>query len=208
MPDGDLYNRNVGRRSQKAARYFHEFGDPDSAIREGMRLLEKCLVDRGTDEILRIVRVGVEDEWSPWVRAELERVRRLADSAIVQIAVQRAMLHQMDPDLLKGNLSADSVPDVVRSELLKDILIAFIEAEVSPRQLQAAFNQLSPEDREKRRNRCRSTLDALRRSPVLDIFVQKLLLLGAEGAEDKVKVPRPSVQKPSQEELVHTALPL
>jgi hypothetical protein len=208
MPDGDLYNRNVARRSQNAARYFYEFDDPEAAIREAMRVLTKCLAGQDTSEILEIVRLGVTEEWGPWVRAELERVRRHADSVIVEIAAERAMLHQADPEAMKGQLSADSGPEGIKSVFLKDVLVAFIGAEVSPRRLQAAFNQKRPEDKAKCRDRCQANLDALRKSPILDSFVQKRLLLETEGKGDKVKKIHPRVQKPSQEEIVHSALPL
>lgn len=209
MPDGDVYDRNIDRWWQTAARRVFESDGNELAPPALLRALGRMMKDGGCpgfDVIVAITADAICSEDVSAVRREastrLECVRRSARNDRTTVAVEAARRLLAAPDVLEL-ADPSRRPNVVRQEIAERFLIDLAEKKYSAGVLLRELVEIrgvSIDDYRRRAERARSLLAS---SPELSRLASQVLTCPTGAG---IKEPRPKTPKPSQEVLVHMAL--
>ena len=209
MPDRDVYDRNIERGWQTAARHVYEGDEDELTLSSLLWDLGRTLKYGGCPEIDTVARIvataiGSADPCSGRrdVSARLEKVRRASGNARTEIAVDGARRILADPKALFPTLADRQDPNrarLVAKEILLDLVIRKIS---SP----ALTHELVEKEHKSiglvltRRQHARALLAS---APQLTKLAQEVL--GCPEGQT-VKVPRVKTPKPAQEDLVFMAI--
>ncbi len=210
MPDRDVYDRNIERGWQTAARRVYE-GDEDTLILASLlRALGLALKDGGCpgiDTIASIVATTVGSADPRGGRkeavAQLERVRRLTGTSRTELAVDCARRILSDPDALFSELADRIDPERAKLIVAEAILVEMAKLKISCHGLMHEMVEKEHKPIGLVLARRQHALDLLAQSPQITKLAREVLRC-PEG--QTVKVPRVKTPKPAQEDLVYMAI--
>lgn len=210
MPDRDVYDRNIERGWQTAARRVYEGADDELTLPSLVRALGRTLKDSGCPGIdmiasIAATAVGSADPRNERreVSAQLELVRRENGSARTEIAVDVARRILVDADELFPNLADRQDPNRVTLVVAEAIVVELAIQKIS----NLALTRELVEKEHKTIDLVLATRQHARNllagAPQITKLAQQVLDC-PEG--QMVKVPRLKTPKPSQEDLVVMAI--
>jgi len=212
MPDGDVYDRNVDRWWQTAARRVFESDNDELALPSLIRALGRMMKFGGCPGIDAVVAITADTVCSPDVgaarreaTARLERVRRESGSDRTTVVVEAARGLLADAEALQLGDPRHCDPAVVRLRIAERLLVELATMKFSPGKLiqvqeQVENRGVTIELYRRRAERARSLLAS---SPELARLASQVV---ARPSGVGIKAPRPKMPKPSQEALVHMAI--
>ncbi len=200
MPDRDLYNRNVERKCEKAARYLHESPDSTLSTYECALYLGHLLEEDGDLRNAIVTCVGTTKLVPELAHAELTEIIRNAESPYVEDAANRVSLYMADCG------SNGPGPDDAGLSVALDILCGIMRSAASPKRHQHSFGKPGSLKRLERLRLLEANIEAFRRSPELCTIGRSLLRVGNTPYRASMSVRRAT--KLSQEEILYAVLPL
>ena len=210
MPDRDIYDRNIERGWQTAARHVYEGDEDELTLPSLLRALGRTLKDGGCPGIdtiasITATAVGSADPRGGRreVNAQLEQVRRASGNARTEIAVDVAGRILADPEALFPTLAARRYRDRAKLVVAEAILV---ELAIRKSSHPALTHELVEKEHKPiglvlaRRQHAR---DLLASAPQINKLAREVL--GCPEGQT-VKVPRVKTPKPTQEDLTFRAI--
>jgi hypothetical protein len=210
MPDRDVYDRNVARGWQTAARRVYQGDDDELTLRSLLYSLGRVLKDGGCpgiDEIAAIVAQAVASP-DPLVtrreaHAQMERVRRASGSTRTEVAGEVARRVLVDPGAVFPTLADGHDQERAKLGVAASILAELAIKKISPAAVTHELVEVERVPIEAVLARRRNAQGLLAGAPQLTKLAREVL---AQPDGRLVKAPRVKTPKPSQEALVHIAI--